>query len=339
MAYLSAVSAYIPDGTDTAGRPRHLSRRPADMLSVHQMVELAAAQLDPQLLSAAGASMAASFHCGTLYQGEHFWPLQNSIQQSLLGQITAGAATELRQFCSGGLYGLMLADALLDKGWAGDYAMVTGGDSFHYFDRYDYAASPVTEGSLMGDSAFCAILNRNNGFAQIVSSAARSHNPSADMMRSRADRGRDDPAFPGLDNWIARFEQYDRQSGGSVAANAMASFRTAIAVIIECYRRAERDPDEIAWFAPSFIGPRRITEALARESGLRPTPGLHEFAEQFGHLTVTDFGLNLAYLMNGKLAKVGDLVLLFSAGNFVNCAAVLIRIEKEVVLPLNATAQ
>ncbi len=39
--------------------------------------------------------------------------------------------------------------------------------------------------------------------------------------------------------------------------------------------------------------------------------------------------------MNKKIAKVGDLVLLFSAGNFVNLAAVLIRIEEEVTLPFN----
>jgi 3-oxoacyl-[acyl-carrier-protein] synthase III len=68
---------------------------------------------------------------------------------------------------------------------------------------------------------------------------------------------------------------------------------------------------------------------------MRPTPGLHSFAAQFGHLTVSDFCVNLAYLMNEKIAKVGDLVMLFAAGNFVNSAAVLVRIEKEATLPLN----
>ena len=168
------------------------------MASVHEMVEIAARQIDPRVLSEAAHSMAASFHCGSLYQGEHFWPIQNSLQQSVLGTKSAGAATEIRQFCSGGLYGVMLADAVLDAGWAGDYAMVTGGDSNFFFDRYEYAASPVTEGSLMGDSAFCAVLNRHEGFAKILSVAARSHNPAADMMRSRADRGLDDPCVPGV---------------------------------------------------------------------------------------------------------------------------------------------
>src|SRR4051812_30429458 len=187
MAYLRAVSAYVPDGTDPEGRPKHLSSAPSEMLSVHEMVELAARQIDAKTLSEAADSMAASFHCGSLYQGEHFWPIQNSLQQSVLGSESAGAATEIRQFCSGGLYGVMLADAVLDAGWAGDYAMVTGGDSNFFFDRHEYAASPMTEGSLMGDSAFCAVLNRHDGFARILSVAARSHNPSADMMRSRAD--------------------------------------------------------------------------------------------------------------------------------------------------------
>ena len=50
--------------------------------------------------SAAAESLAASFHCGTLYQGEHFWPITNSIQQSVLGRTSAGSATEIRQFCS-----------------------------------------------------------------------------------------------------------------------------------------------------------------------------------------------------------------------------------------------
>jgi 3-oxoacyl-[acyl-carrier-protein] synthase III len=70
---------------------------------------------------------------------------------------------------------------------------------------------------------------------------------------------------------------------------------------------------------------------------LRPTPGLHSFAARFGHLTVSDFCVNLVYLMNEKVAKVGDLVMLFAAGNFVNSAAVLIRIEKEVTLPFNVS--
>ncbi len=73
---------------------------------------------------------------------------------------------------------------------------------------------------------------------------------------------------------------------------------------------------------------------LAKQTFLQPTPGLYSFAAQFGHLTVSDFGVNLAYLMNNKIAKVGDLVLLFAAGNFVNCAAVLLRIEKEVTLAI-----
>ena len=335
MAFLSAVSAYIPDGTDKHGRPRHLSSAPSEMQSVHEMVDIAAGQLDPLVLAEAADSMAASFHCGSLYQGEHFWPIQNSLQQSVLGRASAGAATEIRQFCSGGLYGVMLADAVLEAGWAGDYAMVTGGDSNFFFDRYAYAASPATEGSLMGDSAFCAVLNRIDGFARILSAAARSHNPSADMMRSRPDRCLDEPTFPALSDWIGRSEGYKSRHPGLAADNALASFRTSIEVVTDCYQRAGIEPDDIDWFAPSFIEPREVMDMLAKQALLRPTPGLHSFAAQFGHLTVSDFCVNLAYLMNEKVAKVGDLVMLFAAGNFVNSAAVLVRIEKEVTLPFN----
>jgi 3-oxoacyl-[acyl-carrier-protein] synthase-3 len=230
----------------------------------------------------------------------------------------------------------MLADALLEAGWAGDYAMVTGGDSNFFFDRYAYAASPATEGSLMGDSAFCAVLDRHQGFARILSAAARSHNPSSDMMRTRVDRGLDDPAFPTLADWTARFDGYDRRHPGSAADNAMASFRTAVSTVTDCYRRAGVDPDEIDWFAPSFIEPSQVMDMLAKQAGLRPTPGLHSFTAQFGHLTVSDFCVNLVYLMNQKVAKVGDLVMLFATGNFVTSAAVLLRIEKEMTLPFNA---
>jgi 3-oxoacyl-[acyl-carrier-protein] synthase-3 len=335
MAFISAVSAYVPDGTDSDGRPRHLSTERSEMSSVHEMVEIAARQLNPLTLADAADSMAATFHCGTLYQGEHFWPIQNSIQQSVLGRASAGAATEIRQFCSGGLYGVMLADAVLNAGWAGDYAMVTGGDSIFYFDRYEYAANPATEGSLLGDSAFCAVLNRNEGFARIVAASARSHNPSADMIRSATDHGIDDPTFPALADWVARFQEYERRHPGAVADNAMASFRIAISTVADCYQRAGVDPDEIDWFAPSFIEPRQVTDVLAKQARLRPVPGLHSFAARFGHLTVSDFCVNLVYLMNQKVAKVGDLVLLYSAGHFVNSAAVLIRIEEEVTLPFN----
>jgi 3-oxoacyl-[acyl-carrier-protein] synthase III len=335
MAFLSAVSAYVPDGTDREGRPRHLSNAPSEMQSVHELVEVASRQLDPSVLSEAAEGLAASFHCGSLYQGEHFWPIQNSLQQAVLGSASAGAATEIRQFCSGGLFGVMLADAVLEAGWAGDYAMVTGGDSNFFFDRYEYVANRATEGSLMGDSAFCAVLNRDEGFARILSAAARSHNPSADMMRSRADHGLDDPTFPVLADWVARFEDHERRHPGSAGDNAMASFQTAINTVTDCYQRARVHPDEIDWFAPSFIEPRQVTDMLAKQARLRPTPGLHSFAAQFGHLTVSDFCVNLAYLMNEKVAKVGDLVMLFAAGNFVNSAAILVRIEKEVTLPFN----
>jgi 3-oxoacyl-[acyl-carrier-protein] synthase-3 len=335
MAYISAVSVYVPDGTDSDGHPKHLSSRPSEMASVHEMVEVAAGQLDSSILSDAADSMAASFHCGSLYQAQHFWPIQNSLQQSVLGRESAGAATEIRQFCSGGLFGVMLADAVLEAGWTGDYAMVTGGDSNFFFDRYEYAASPVTEGSLMGDSAFCTVLSRHGGFAKIMSAAAHSHNPAADMMRGRGDRGLDDPSFPTLPEWIARFEGYDRRHPGQAAQNAMASFQSAIGTVTECYRRIGLDSDEIDWFAPSYIEPGYLTEILAKESRLRLPPRLRSFAARFGHLTVSDFCVNLAYLMNNKIAKVGDLVMLFAAGNFVNSAAVLIRIEKEVTLPFN----
>lgn len=336
MAFLDAVSTYIPGGTDSAGRPRHLSGAPSEMMSVHEMVETAARQIEPSVRSAAADSLAGSFHCGSLYQGEHFWPIQNSIQRSVLGRESCGAAAEIRQFCSGGLYGVMLADAILQAGWAGDYAMVTGGDSNFFFDRFDYAGNPATEGSLMGDSAFCALLNRDDGFARIVSVAARTHNPAADMMRSRPDRGIDDPGFPALADWVARFEAYEQRHPGVRADHAMLSFRTAVSTITDCYGRAGIDPDDIAWFAPSFIEPHHVTDALAKHAQLRPTPGLHAFAAQFGHVTVSDFCVNLAYLMNNRVAKPGDLVMLFSAGNLVTAAAVLIRIEKEVTLPFYA---
>ncbi|WP_166906852.1 3-oxoacyl-[acyl-carrier-protein] synthase III C-terminal domain-containing protein [Mycobacterium sp. DL440] len=338
MAYLDTVSVYVPEGTDSQGRPKHLATAAAEMQSVHEMVEAAGRQIAGPTLSAAAASMAASFHCGTLYQGEHFWPIQNSIQQSVLGRASAGSATEIRQFCSGGLYGVMLADAVLQAGWAGNYAMVTGGDSIFYFDRHDYAASPATEGSLLGDSGFCALLNRDDGFARIVSAAARSHNPSAGMMHGRADGAIDDPKFPTLEDWIARWEDYDRRGPGTVRDNAVASFRVAAKTVTECCERAGAKPDDIDWFAPSFIEPSYVTDMLAKQTFLQPTPGLYSFAAQFGHLTVSDFGVNLAYLMNNRIAKVGDLVLLFAAGNFVNCAAVLLQIEKEVALPFNVPA-
>jgi 3-oxoacyl-[acyl-carrier-protein] synthase III len=339
MAYLSAISTYLPTGRDADGRPKHLSGDRVALSSVHEMVELAAAQLDPVLLADASGDLAASFHCGSLYQGEHFWPIQNSLQQSVFGTESAGAATEIRQFCSGGLYGVMLADAVLEAGWAGAHAMVTGGDSNFFFDRHLYAANPATEGSLMGDSAFCAVLNRHDGFARILSVAARSHNPSADMMRSRADRGVDDPAFPELADWIARFDDYERRHPGLSAHHAMSAFHTAVGTVVQCYRKAGVAPEEIDWFAPSFIEPSYVTDNLAKYAMLRPAPGLYDFAAQFGHLTVSDFGVNLSYLMNEKIAKVGDLVMLFAAGNFVNSAAVLVRIEKHVTVPFTPISE
>jgi 3-oxoacyl-[acyl-carrier-protein] synthase-3 len=155
------------------------------------------------------------------------------------------------------------------------------------------------------------------------------------MMRTRADRGLDDPSFPTLQDWTARFDGYDRRHPRSAADNAMASFQTAVSTVTECYRRAGVDPDAIDWFAPSFIEPSQVMDMLAKQAHLRPTPGLHAFAAQFGHLTVSDFCVNLVYLMNQNVAEVGDLVMLFATGNFVTSAAVLIRIEKEVDLPFN----
>nr|WP_165588711.1 3-oxoacyl-[acyl-carrier-protein] synthase III C-terminal domain-containing protein [Mycolicibacterium komanii] len=309
------------------------------MLSVHQLVERAANQIDPAVLSSAATSTAASFHCGTLYQGEHFWPIQNSIQQAVLGESTAGAATEIRQFCSGGLFGVMLADALLEAGWAGDHALVTGGDSFFYFDRHEYANSPATEGSLMGDSGFCVVLNRHRGFARILSAAARSHNPSAAMMRTRTDYATDDPDFPTLAGWIERWDGFERRRPGGVADNAMASFQIAVGTVIDCYDRAGVEPDQIAWLLPSFIEPSYVTETLAKQTMLQSPPGLRPYASQFGHLTVSDFCINLSYVMNNGIIRPGDLVMLFAAGNFVNSAAVLIRIEEEVELPINIAAE
>ncbi|WP_165609659.1 3-oxoacyl-[acyl-carrier-protein] synthase III C-terminal domain-containing protein [Mycobacteroides saopaulense] len=299
------------------------------------MTELAASQIEPALLNKAADSLAGSFHCGSLFQGEHFWPIQNSLQQSILKKATAGSASEIRQFCSGGLFGVMLADAILRAAWSGDYAMVTGGDSNIIFDRYEYAESAATEGSLMGDSAFCTILNKHEGFAEILAVSARSYNPSADQMRSRTDYGIDDPSFPELADWTARFTGSANVNPQLAAHNARESFNTAVSTIIDCYQRAGFKAEEIDWFAPSFIKPRYMAELLAKRSHLQLNHRLYELGERFGHLTVSDFCLNLAYLMNNNIAKIGDLVLLFSSGNFVNSAAVLIRIEEEVQLPFN----
>jgi len=215
-----------------------------------------------------------------------------------------GAAFDVQAVCSGFLYGIHLANALIQSG-AHRTVLLIGAETFSRILDWEDRGTCV----LFGDGAGAIILQgQNDAEAGVIHSIIRSNGEHRDMLY--VDGG------PSSTGTVGKL----RMLGNAVFKHAV----TDIAGIIKtCAEEAEYDVPTIDWFVPHQAN-QRILTAVARKLKLKPEQVVSTVSE---HANTSAASVPLAWdaaVRDGRI-KRGDTVMLEAFGGGFTWGACLLQ--------------
>jgi 3-oxoacyl-[acyl-carrier-protein] synthase III len=233
---------------------------------------------------------------------DNTFPATATLIQADLG-ITKGAAFDMQAVCSGFVFALSMADAMLKTGQA-KCALVIGSETFSRILDWSDRATCV----LFGDGAGAFVLCAQEGDAGIISSKLCSDGRYSDKLY--VDGGPSTTKSVGL----------LRMEGREVfkhAVNNMASVMEAV------LREAGMAASEIDWFVPHQAN-KRILEATAKKFGVSEDRFVLTL-DHHGNTSAASIPLAFDVALKDGRIKRGQTVLMEAMGGGFTWGAVLVR--------------
>lgn len=227
--------------------------------------------------------------------------------QAALG-ITRGAAFDLQAVCSGFVYALTTADALIKTGQA-RRALVIGAETFSRILDWQDRTTCV----LFGDGAGAVVLEQAAGpmgprTRGVLSGYLRSDGRYADLLH--VDGG------PSKTQTVGHL----RMKGREVFRHAVVNLAEAI---IETLKRAGLTVADVDWFVPHQAN-QRILDSTVRKLGIAPDRVVSTVARH-GNTSAASVPLALHTAVRDGRIKRGDLVLMEAMGGGLTWGASLVR--------------
>jgi 3-oxoacyl-[acyl-carrier-protein] synthase-3 len=227
--------------------------------------------------------------------------------QSKLGMAN-GAAFDLQAVCSGFVYGMTVADAMIQAGRA-KKVLVIGAETFSRILDWTDRATCV----LFGDGAGAVVLSAESGAGTnadrgVLSAKLRSDGRFRDQLY--VDGG---PSSTGTVGHL-------RMEGREVYKHAVAMITD---VIEDAFAATGFSADDIDWFVPHQAN-IRIIEASAKKLGI-PLEKVIRTVDRHGNTSAASIPLALAEASRDGRIKRGDLLLLESMGGGFTWGSVLLR--------------
>jgi 3-oxoacyl-[acyl-carrier-protein] synthase III len=227
--------------------------------------------------------------------------------QAQLG-ITGGAAFDLQAVCSGFVYGLSVADALLRSG-AHKRALVIGAETFSRILDWNDRTTCV----LFGDGAGALVLEAQE---QPGTSADRgiltTHLRSDGRHRAKlyVDGG------PSSTQTVGHL----RMEGREVFKHAVAMITD---VIYDAFKATDTSADDIDWFVPHQAN-KRIIDGSAHKLGIAPEKVVLT-VDRHGNTSAASIPLALADAVADRRVRRGNILLLEAMGGGFTWASALLR--------------
>ena len=231
------------------------------------------------------------------------FPSTATTVQARLG-MTRGAAFDVAAVCSGFIYALTVADAMLKAGPA-NRALVIGAELFSRLLDWDDRSTAV----LFGDGAGAVVLEARAGTERGIL-AARLHSDGRYNQLLYVDGG------PGSTGTVGKL----RMKGREVFRHAV---QNLAAVMEETLAAAGLESGDIDWVIPHQAN-ARILEATAKKLGLPPEKVVVTVS---GHANTSAASVPLALdvaVRDGRV-KPGDILLLEAMGGGFTWGAVAVR--------------
>nr|WP_202913450.1 beta-ketoacyl-ACP synthase III [Acuticoccus sediminis] len=222
--------------------------------------------------------------------------------------ITRGAAFDVAAVCSGFVYAMTTADALIAQGLA-KRALVIGAETFSRILDWEDRTTCV----LFGDGAGAVVLEASDG-----SGGENARGVIAACLRS--DGSHKEKLF--VDGGPST-----TQTVGHLRMRGQEVFRFAVSatvdVVEDVFAKADVTAEEIDWFVPHQAN-KRIIDSSARKLGIAPEKVILT-VQHHGNTSAASIPLALAEAAADGRIKRGDLVLLEAMGGGFTWGAVLVR--------------
>jgi len=234
---------------------------------------------------------------------DQIFPSTACLIQAELG-IRGGAAFDLQAVCSGFVYGLTVADALLRTG-AHHRALVIGAELFSRILDWNDRTTCV----LFGDGAGAVVLEASD-------------RPGLLAQRLRADGAR-----AGILCTAGRVDQGQVRGDPFLRMDGPAVFRVAVEVLDSSAREVLSEAglriDQLDWLIPHQANSRILT-ATARRLGLAPERVIMT-VDQHGNTSAASVPLALDWGVRGGMIRSGQSVLMQGVGGGLTWGSVLVR--------------
>jgi len=235
------------------------------------------------------------------------FPATATMIQSDLG-ITRGAAFDVQAVCSGFVYALATADAMLRCGQA-ECALVIGSETFSRILDWTDRTTCV----LFGDGAGAVVLQAAEGTGTIEDRGILA-------TRIRSDGRYADKLYVDGGPSTTKTVGYLRMEGREVFKHAVVNIAS---VMEETIAQAGLVPGDIDWFVPHQAN-RRILEGTARKLGISEDRIVMTL-DRHGNTSAASIPLALDAAVQDGRVKRGDLVLMEAMGGGFTWGAVLVR--------------
>jgi 3-oxoacyl-[acyl-carrier-protein] synthase-3 len=238
---------------------------------------------------------------------DNTFPATATLIQADLG-ITQGAAFDVQAVCSGFVYGLTVADAMIKAGQA-HCVLVIGSETFSRILDWSDRTTCV----LFGDGAGAMVLKA----ARVADGNA---SPGILMSRIRSDGRYNDKLYVDGGPSTTKTVGHLRMEGREVFKHAVVNIAS---VMDEAMVAAGVTPAEVDWFVPHQAN-RRILEGTARKLGI-PEERIVMTLDRHGNTSAASIPLAFdAAVRDGRITR-GDLVLFEAMGGGFTWGAVLAR--------------
>jgi len=238
---------------------------------------------------------------------DNTFPATATLVQMDLG-ITRGAAFDVQAVCSGFVYALTVADAMLKAGQA-KCALVIGSETFSRILDWTDRGTCV----LFGDGAGAMVLKAEH-HADVQAS------PGILVTRIRSDGRHSDKLYVDGGPSTTKTVGHLRMEGREVFKHAVVNIAT---VMDEAMKEAHVTPDQVDWFVPHQAN-RRILEGTARKLGIREDRIVITL-DRHGNTSAASIPLAFDVAVKDGRIRKGELVLFEAMGGGFTWGAVLAR--------------
>jgi len=247
---------------------------------------------------------------GTI-SGDMIFPATSCLVQKNLGASRA-AASDVGAACVGFLYGLHLADGLIQSNKAENVLVIGGEILTRYVDWTDRSTCV-----LFGDGAGAVVLQATKGDHGILGSRMKSNGEYADFICMPGGGSNHPPNDP---KSIEQKLPYIRMKGNEtfkVAVKAMAD------VTAELLKEQGFANEEIKVFIPHQAN-ERIIDAVGQRLKF-PSERVFKNVDRYGNTSAASIPIALEECVQKEIIKTGDLVLMTAFGAGLVWGSVLVR--------------